>query len=140
MAQPPPDLRFPFIMLPPGMTAQMFPGGIETEEEIRKRSTMQNLFQVGVIFKHKRSKVLWEVIEVKKTEDGDMMWAVMKSQSSGYKKWFKPSKATYDSLNIHQAPEALKVLFGDQKHQVEAPQEAEQAFEITEINEEDISE
>lgn len=111
--------------------------GIETPEQARKRTVMENLFQVGVIFKHKRSRVLWEVMSVQKTDDGNTTWAVMKSKKSGYTKWFKPGPETYDTLNLHEAPEALKILFGDQKH-VEAstttpvgdPQEAEQAFDV----------
>ncbi len=106
-------------------------------EDIRKGGVMQKLFQVGVIFKHKGSRVLWEVIGTIDNDDGSIKFAKLKSKKSGYVKYFAADTHSYDSLDLYEAPEALKILFGDQKH-VKAnppaplgnPQEAEQAFDV----------
>lgn len=105
---------------------------------------MEKLFQVGVIFKHKGSRVLWEVVGTVKNPDGSVRFGKLKSQKSGYVKYFATDSHSYDSLNLHEAPEALKILFGDKKH-VKAnppapasdPQEAEQAFDL-ELTEDEI--
>lgn len=130
-----------WILLPQNVQGpssnSIFLDPIETSGQARKRSVMSKLFQVGVIFEHKGSKILWEVIEVVKGDDGAVRFAKCKSKQSGYKKAFWPNEYTYDSLNLHEAPDALRVLFGDEKHvkgNVETPsidpQEAEQAFDI----------
>lgn len=98
---------------------------------------MQKLFQVGVIFKHKGSRVLWEVIGQVENDDGSIKFAKLKSKKSGYVKYFAADYNSYDNLELYEAPEALKILFGDQKHvkantpaPTENPQEAEQAFDV----------
>ena len=120
--------------------------GVDTPEQARKRAVMSNLYQVGVIFKHKRSKVLWEVVENVRGEDGELRWAWCKSHKSGYKKAFYPDEYHYDSLVLHDCPDALRVLFGDEKHgksnlsdNLGPPQEAAQALDI-ELTEDEILE
>ncbi len=137
-----------WIMLPPGVpspTGQTITvSGVPTEEQIRKSKVMSNLLQVGVIFKHKGSKILWEVLEVVKNDQGELKYAVCKSQKSGYKKAFWPDEYHYDSLSLHDCPPALRILFGDEKHvksgisdNLGPPQEAEQAFDL-ELKEDEI--
>lgn len=115
----------------------LIPNPKPDQEEIRKGQVMEKLFQVGVIFKHKGSRVLWEVIGTVKNPDGSTRFGKLKSKKSGYVKFFATDSHSYDNLNLHEAPEALKILFGDEKH-VKAnppaptvdPQEAEQAFDV----------
>lgn len=137
---------FMLPLSPPATATTITISGVDTPEQARKRAVMSNLYQVGVIFKHKRSKVLWEVVEVEKSEDGIIRWAWCKSHKSGYKKAFYPDEYHYDSLILHECPDALRVLFGDEKHgkvsisnNLGTPQEAEQAFDI-ELTEDEISE
>ena len=123
--------------------------GLESKEDIRKGKVMENLFHVGVVFKHKGSKVLWKVLEVVKDEDG-LKFVRAISLSSGYKKAFWPSAHSYDSMDLHEAPDAIRVLYGDKKHDSttitqtdrissQAPQTPDIAFEETDLSEIDPS-
>ena len=124
----------------------LLPPHKESIEDLRKGQVMEKLFQVGVIFKHKGSRVLWEVIGKVENDDGSIRFGKLKSKKSGYIKYFAADSNSYDNLELHEAPEALKILFGDQKH-VKAnapaptgnPQEAEQAFDL-ELGEDEILE
>lgn len=117
-----------------------------SQEDLRKRQVMEKLFQVGVIFKHKGSRVLWEVIGTVENNDGSIKFAKLKSKKSGYVKYVPADQHSYETLDLYEAPEALKILFGDPKH-VKAnpptpttnPQEVEQAFDL-ELSEEEILE
>ena len=120
----------------------------EAVEQVRKGKVMGNLFHIGVVFRHKNSKVLWEVVEVQK-EDDHVKLAIVKSQKSGYRKAIWASGYSYDTFDLVSAPEAVKVLYGDLKHIRTAAQEVsrvilkepeatEVAFEEIEISETDL--
>lgn len=137
-----------WIMLPLGLpqsTGTTITISVQlSPEDVRKSGVMQKLFQVGVIFRHKGSRVLWEVVELKKNDDGEIRYAILKSKNSGYKKWFSPDSNSYDNLDLYEAPEALKILFGDAKHVKSSlppatgnPQKADEAFDI-ELSEDQI--
>jgi len=122
----------------------------ESEEDKRKTKVMENLFHVGVVFKHKNSKVLWEITEVRKEDDGAIRFAVAKSRKSGYKKAIWASGYSYDTFELIEAPQAVKVLYGDKKHggttitetnriTSQSPETAETAFEETDLSEIDPS-
>lgn len=126
------------------------PHVFETEEDIRKKGVMEKLFHVGVIFKHKNSKVQWQVIEVRNSEDTGERFVWAKSLKSGYRKAIWASAYTYDTFDLIDAPEAVKVLYGDKKHDgsivgqddtstSQEPQTPDTVFEETDLSEIDKS-
>ena len=146
-----------FILLPTGVNGPtttkaivIGPHLFETEEELRKRSVMEKLFHVGVVFKHKNSKVIWEIIEVHPASQDTYKYAIAKSRSSGYRKAIRADRHSYDTMDLVEAPNAVRVLYGDLKHnqivdqevtstQAE-PETAEVAFEEPDLSEIDRDE
>jgi hypothetical protein len=121
------------------------------EDEIRKRKVMEGLFQVGVVFKHKNSKITWEIIEVRRSDDKAFTYAIAKSRSSGYRKAIRADRYAYDTFDLIEAPDAVRILYGDKKHvqpiaqQADRspspePETADTAFQETDLSEIDPSE
>lgn len=144
-----------FVLLPQGIRSSnaivIGPHIFETEEELRKRSVMEKLFHIGVVFKHKNSKVLWEIIEVHPAGSDTYKYAIAKSRNSGYRKALRADRYAYDTLDLIEAPNAVRVLYGDLKHVGEVtretdrssqpePETADTAFEETDLSEVDPSE
>lgn len=123
----------------------------ESQEYLRKSAVMKKLFHIGVVFAHKNSKVLWKVIEVAKDEDtNEILYVWVQSQKSGYKKVIWPTEYSYDNFTLHEAPDAIRILYGDQKHERSAPTQvidntsktpetADTAFAETDLSEIDLS-
>lgn len=111
---------------------------------------MEKLFHVGVIFRHKNSKVQWQIIEVRNSDSSGERFAWAKSLKSGYRKAIWASAYSYDTFDLIDAPEAVKVLYGDKKHDgsiatqtdrpsSQTPETPDIAFEETDLSEIDKS-
>ena len=143
--------KWPFLLpVQSSNTITVGPAYQITKEQQRKGSVMTKLFHVGVVFRHKGSKVSWQVTDVHKDENGSVRFVTAKSLKSGYRKALWPDEYSYDHLILEEAPEAVKVLFGDKKHGNEdsgkiisdtpkEPETPDNAFEEAEVREEDLS-